>query len=147
MLTVIFLSLYFSAIAVFYRSEETTGSGLESHSQLLPAARGGNQHRSVVRTQTQPGLPPHFISLSLCPHVLYPTGFCPSSSALWAWLSFWRAWKKCCTCWNAACGPKCVNLWWHSPVAAGHWEWLCVCVCVCVWLLLRNSEKGHISFL
>ncbi len=72
MLTVIFLSLYFSAIAVFYRSEETTGSGLESHSQLLPAARGRNQHRSVVRTQTQPGLPPHFISLPvpLCLSVL-----------------------------------------------------------------------------
>ncbi len=71
MLTVIFLSLSFSASAVFYRSEETTGSGLESHSQLLPAARGGNQHWSVVRAQTQttakiqtqPGLPPVFISL------------------------------------------------------------------------------------
>lgn len=47
------LSLSFSASAVFYRSEETTGSGLESHSQLLPAAGGGNQHWSVVRAQTQ----------------------------------------------------------------------------------------------
>jgi len=104
------VSLSFSASTVFYRSEETTGSGLESHSQLLPAAGGRNQHWSVVREQTQLKYRhslAYLHSLSLCLSVLTFSTLQFLSLSLSAYgygcLSEGR------TYWKSACGPKYAN--------------------------------------
>lgn len=150
------VSLSFSASAVFYRSEETTGSGLESHSQLLPAARGGNQHWSVVRAQTQttakiqtqPGLPPLAISLSLSVslslHSL-PCSFCPSLSPM-AMAAFLKGVEKLPHLLKRSLWPKvCKSV--VTEDCTGPWMLAIGCDCVCVCLTFTNSGEGHISLL